>query len=90
MSSKAVSFRLEESLIKEIKYIGEIYHESITSFVREALKKAVEEKKNDFYYRLTANTPVASQEETDEIVTMLKSMSDEDREIAYIEEVEIL
>lgn len=85
---KSINLRLEENTIQEIKELGKIYHKNMTELLREAIEKFIQEKKNNVYYRLTANIEECSQEETDEIITALNNLTDEDLEIVEEEVID--
>lgn len=45
------TIKMEEKLIQDILEISKIYNMSFSDFVRKALKKEIEEKKNDFFIK---------------------------------------
>ncbi|MGL5724293.1 ribbon-helix-helix protein, CopG family [Cetobacterium sp.] len=85
---KSINIRLEESLIEEIKHVAHMYHKNMSDIIREGIAKVLEEKKNDIYYKLT-DFPSCSQDETDEIMMELKSLSEDDLKIVKSEKVKI-
>ncbi|MCI7343627.1 MAG: hypothetical protein SPH94_06110 [Fusobacterium necrophorum] len=80
------TIKMEEKLIQDILEISKIYNMSFSDFVRKALKKEIEEKKNDFFYKMKT-VPYATEEETEDIMEGLNSLAKEDLE--YVEEEEI-
>lgn len=81
------TIKMEESLIHEILEMSKIYNISFSDFVRKALKKEIEENKNDFFYKMKT-VPYTTEEETEEVMKHLNSLSKEDLE--YVEEEIIL
>ncbi|AYV93442.1 hypothetical protein [Fusobacterium necrophorum] len=80
------TIKMEEKLIQDILEISKIYNMSFSDFVRKALKKEIEEKKNDFFYKMKT-VAYATKEETEDILEGLNSLAKEDLE--YVEEEEI-
>ena len=89
MAVKAMNFKMDEMEIAEMKSIGEVYHMSLTQIVREALKEYIGKLKADPYYKLTANVMNADENETAEILSAIENLSDEDLEIASVEQVRV-
>ena len=89
MAVKALNFKMDEMEIADMKRVGEVYHMSLTQIVREALKEYIGKMKADPFYRLTANVMNADKEETAEILSAIENLSDEDLEIASVEQVHI-
>ena len=89
MAVKAMNFKMDEMEIAEMKSIGEVYHMSLTQIVREALKEYIGKLKADPYYKLTANVMNADEKETAEILSAIENLSDEDLEIASVEQVRV-
>ena len=81
MSTKVMNFKMEEADILDMKKVAAIYHISITDLIKNAIKEYVDELKRDPYYRLTVNVQEASAEETEEILSVIESMSDDDLKI---------
>ncbi len=81
MSTKVMNFKMEEADILDMKKVAAIYHISITDLIKNAIKEYVDELKHDPYYRLTVNVQEASAEETEEILSVIESMSDDDLKI---------
>jgi len=89
MAVKAMNFKMDEMEIAEMKNIGAVYHMSLTQIVREALKEYIGKMKADPFYKLTANVMNADEEETAEILREIGNLSDEDLEIASVEQVHV-
>ncbi len=89
MAVKALNFKMDEMEIADMKRVGEVYHMSLTQIVREALKEYIGKMKADPFYRLTANVMNADKDETAEILSAIENLSDEDLEIASVEQVHI-
>ena len=82
MASRAVNLRLDERDILEIKNVAAAFHMTFTAIIREALSEYLPRKKNDPFYRLTANAATASNEESEEILSAIASLSDDDLTIS--------
>ena len=82
MATKVMNFKMEEADILDMKKVAAIYHISITDLIKNAIKEYVDELKRDPYYRLTVNVQEASAEETEEILSAIESMSDDDVKIS--------
>ena len=89
MAVKAMNFKMDEMEIAEMKRIGAVYHMSLTQIVKEALKEYISKMKADPFYKLTANVMNADEEETAEILSEIENLSDEDLEIASVEQVHV-
>ena len=85
--TKAISIRFETSLIEEIKKILDVYSISLADFIRDSVKKEVDLRKNDFFYKL-AQVDYCSEEESQEIIKELNKMSKDDLQIAKKEIIE--
>ena len=85
--TKAISIRFETSLIEEIKKILDVYSISLADFIRDSVKKEVDLRKNDFFYKL-AQVDYCSEEESQEIIEELNKMSKDDLQIAKKEIIE--
>lgn len=85
--TKAISVRFDECLIEEIKKIVDVYSMSLSDFIRDSVKKEVDLRKNDFFYKL-AQVDYCSEEESQEIIEELNKMSKDDLQIAKKEIIE--
>ena len=82
MASRAVNLRLDEKDITDIKNVAAVFHMTFTAIIREALSEYLPGKMNDPYYRLTSNVAAASAGETEEILSAVESLSEDDLSIA--------
>jgi metal-responsive CopG/Arc/MetJ family transcriptional regulator len=86
--TKTLSLKLEEDLFLDIKKISEIFNISCSEFVRNAIKKEIEEKKNDFMVRMS-NVPYCDEEEEKELLGLLENLTDDDLKIVKKETIEL-
>ena len=86
--TKTMSLKLEEDLFLDIKKISEIFNISCSEFVRNAIKKEIEEKKNDFMVRMS-NVPYCGEEEEKELLELLENLTDDDLKIVKKETIEL-
>ena len=84
MSTKAMNFKMDESDIQEIKQVAGAYHMTVTDLIKNAVREYIAELKNDPFYRLTANVREATDEETEEILSELNGMTDDDLTISSV------
>ena len=82
MASRAVNLRLDEKDISDIKNVAAAFHMTFTAIIREALNEYLPKKKNDPYYRLTANVAEAPEDESEEILSAVGSLSEDDLSIS--------
>ena len=82
MAVKALNFKMDEAIIKDMKDVAGVYHMSMTDLIKEAIVEKLTELKKDPFYRLTACVEEASAEETEEILADIESLSDDDLTIA--------
>ena len=82
MACRAVNLRLDERDIMDIKNVAAAFHMTFTSIIREALNEYLPKKKNDPYYRLTANAAMAPADEAEEILSAVESLSEDDLSIS--------
>ena len=86
--TKAISVRFDECLIEEIKKIVDVYSMSLSDFIRDSVKKEVDLRKNDFFYKLS-QLEYCSDEESKEIIEELNKMNEDDLKIVKKEVIEI-
>ena len=92
MMTKALSFRVDDRDIAEIKQAASMYQMSVAGLLREAVREFIEnrktakKKKEDFFKRLE-NIEEASPEESAEILAMIENMTDDDWETASVKHV---
>jgi hypothetical protein len=82
MATKALNFKMDETEILDMKEVADVFNMSVTDLVKNAVREYIIELKNDPFYRLTANVPEASEEESEEIMAAIEEMSDDDLAIA--------
>ena len=85
MSTKAVSLRLDEKQIYEIKSVAEVYNITFTEIIKEAVDEYLPKMKNDPLYRLTKNIEEVSEEENEILSEAINSLSDDDLDIVRTE-----
>ena len=81
MATKALNFKMDEADINDMKKVAGVFNISVTDLVKQAVKEYIEELKNDPFYRLTVNVEDASAEETEEILTEIGRLNDDDLSI---------
>ncbi len=84
MANVSVNYKLDEEMVSELKEASEVYNRSVTDLVKEALSIYLEDLKNDPFYRLTVFAKEASQSESDEIISEIEKLSDDDLKIAKV------
>jgi hypothetical protein len=84
MATRAMNFKMDEAEILDMKHVAGVFNMSVTDLIKNAVKEYIAELKNDPFYRLTANVQDASDEETEEILTEIEGLSDDDLTIASI------
>ena len=82
MAMKALNFKMEESEILTMKEVADVFHMSMTDLVRNGVMGYIDELKKDPLYRLTMNIRDASPEESEEILTAVEGLSDDDLSIS--------
>lgn len=87
---KAISLRLDEQTLQDIKKVSSIYNIPTSDLIRKGIKMILEAKKSEAYYRLTADIKETTQKETDEIIERLNKYNDDELEIAEKESVVII
>ena len=78
MSTKAMNIKMDETDIQEMKQVAGVYHMTVTDLIKNAVKTYISELKDDPFYRLTAQIQEASPEETEEILSAVSDLSDDD------------
>lgn len=86
---KAISLRLEENMIQDIKEVSSIYNIPTSELIRKGIEMILKAKKSEAYYRLTANIPTGTEEETREIIDKLNKYTDDELEIVERESMVI-
>ncbi len=82
MSVKAMNFKMDEAEIQEMKQVAGVYHMTVTDLIKNAVKSYISELKDDPFYRLTAHVQEASAEESDEILSAVGELTDDDLTIS--------
>ena len=54
MAVKALNFKMDEAIIKDMKDVAGVYHMSMTDLIKEAIVEKLTALKKDPFYRLTA------------------------------------
>ena len=78
MSVKAMNFKMDEAEIQEMKQVAGVYHMTVTDLIKNAVKSYISELKDDPFYRLTAHVQEASAEESEEILSAVGELTDDD------------
>ena len=78
MSAKVMNFKMDEADILDMKTVAGIYNMSVTDLIKNALKEYLGELKKDPFYKLTVNVQEASKEESEEILSAIGNLSDDD------------
>ena len=82
MSVRAMNFKMDEAEIQEMKRVAGVYHMTVTNLIREVVRSYISELKDDPFYRLTANVQEVSAEESEEILSAVSEMTDDDLTIS--------
>ena len=67
--------------ITDMKNTAAVFKMSAADFVRNAVREYTKQKKQEPFYRLTANIEEADPEESAEILALIDSMTEEDHEV---------
>ncbi len=89
MATKALNFKIDEKQVNDMKSVAGVFNMTLTELIKNALDEYIAELKNDPFYRLTANVQEASEEETEEILSEIESMQDDDLAIASKEQLTV-
>ena len=84
MPTKAVNLKMEESRIADLKQVAAVFHMSMTDVINEALDMYIPIMKKDPLYKLTANVKEASKTESEEILSEIDNLTDDDLEISTV------
>ena len=82
MSVRAMNFKMDEAEIQEMKRVAGVYHMTVTDLIKNAVRSYISELKDDPFYRLTAHVQEASAEESEEILSAVSKMTDDDLTIS--------
>lgn len=78
MAVRTLSFEMDEADIFEIEEIAKLYNISMSDLINTAVKEYLATLQSDPFYRLTMNMQEASAEESDEILSQINSLTDDD------------
>lgn len=84
MASKALNFKLEENIITDMKQVATVFNKTMTDVFKEAVTEYLDKMKQDPFYRLTINVQDASEDEAEEILGEIDSLSDDDLTITTV------
>lgn len=86
---KAISLRLDEDMLDEIREVSKIYNITATELIREGIKNILTNKKNDIYFKLITNKTECDEKESAEIMSKINNLSEEDLTVTREEMFEI-
>ena len=89
MASKALNFKLEENIIMDMKQVATVFNKTMTDVIKEAVTEYLDRMKQDPFYRLTMNVQDASDEESEEILAEVETLSDDDLTITTVRRFDI-
>lgn len=78
MATKAMNFKMDEAEIMDMKQIAGVFNMSVTDLIKNAVRAYIAELKKDPFYRLTVNVQEASEEESENIMSEINEMTDDD------------
>jgi hypothetical protein len=78
MATKAMNFKMDEAEIMDMKQIAGVFNMSVTDLIKNAVREYIAELKKDPFYRLTVNVQEASEEESENIMSEINEMTDDD------------
>lgn len=80
MMSKIISLKIDDELFNNIKRVSNLFNVSSSEFIRNAVIKELEDKKNDLIVRLS-NVEYCDDTEEKEITQLLNKLTDDDIKI---------
>ena len=86
---KAISLRLDEDMLDEIREVSKIYNITTAELIREGIKNILTNKKNDIYFKLITNKTECYEKESAEIMSKINNLSEEDLTVTREEIFEI-
>ena len=86
--NKTMSIQLDENLFENVKKISSIFNMTSSEFIRNAIKKELEEKNNAFILKLS-DVPLCDDDEEKELVNILNTLTEEDLKVAKKEIVKL-
>lgn len=78
MATKAMNFKMDEKEILDMKQVASVFNMTVTDVVKEAVREYLEKMKKDPFYRLTVNVEEASVSESEEILSEINNLNDDD------------
>ena len=78
MAAKALNLKIDEAKILDWKNVASVFDMTLTDLVKNACDEYVDQLKRDPFYRLTINVRDASDEESEEILSAVENLSDDD------------
>ena len=88
MMSKTISLKIDDELFNNIKRVSNLFNVSSSEFIRNAVIKELEDKKNDFIVRLS-NVDYCDDTEEKEITQLLNKLTDDDIKIVKRDIIEL-
>lgn len=86
--SKTISLKIDDELFNNIKRVSNLFNVSSSEFIRNAVIKELEDKKNDFIVRLS-NVEYCDDTEEKEITQLLNKLTDDDIKIVKRDIIEL-
>lgn len=86
--SKTISLKIDDELFNNIKRVSNLFNVSSSEFIRNAVIKELEDKKNDFIVRLS-NVEYCDDTEEKEITQLLNKLTDYDIKIVKHDIIEL-
>ena len=86
--SKTISLKIDDELFNNIKHVSNLFNVSSSEFIRNAVIKELEDKKNDFIVRLS-NVEYCDDTEEKEITQLLNKLTDDDIKIVKRDIIEL-
>ena len=70
----AISLRLDENMLDEIREVSKIYSITATELIREGIKNILNNKKNEIYFKLISNKTEYDEKESSEIISKINNL----------------
>ncbi len=74
MATGAMTFKMDEAEILDMKQVAGVFNMSMTDLIQNAVREYLTELKSDPFYRLTANVQDASAEESAENLGLVSAL----------------
>ena len=87
MTVKALSFRTDESEIAQIKKAASMFQMSVAGLIREAIRDYIERRQKERFFESLKNVEEASPEESAEILAMIDSLTEDDRQVVRVDHI---